>query len=137
MNPPAEKAEEDVTAAGGNADTAPEQRAEPLPGTDEEPETRPEADAEPPAQTAEPAETVETVETAELPDFTGQQLQAAQDAAQAAGFFFLTSHDVSGQDRMQVWDRNWQVCTQSPPAGEHPADTEIDFGTVKLEETCP
>ncbi|WP_431780567.1 hypothetical protein [Streptomyces chumphonensis] len=76
-------------------------------------------------------------ETAALPDLTGKGLQAAQDAAQEAGFSDLTSHDSAGRDRMQAFDRNWKVCFQTPAAGEHPVDVEVDFGTVKLEEDCP
>ncbi|MFI1533590.1 PASTA domain-containing protein [Streptomyces anandii] len=76
-------------------------------------------------------------ETAALPDMTGKGLQSAQDQAQAAGFYALTSHDASGRDRMQLFDRNWKVCSQSPGAGEHPTDTTVDFAAVKLEETCP
>lgn len=73
-----------------------------------------------------------------VPDFVGMGLQEAQDAAQAAGFFLLTSHDNTGAGRMQILDRNWQVCDQNPAAGETiPASTELDFGTVKLEESCP
>ncbi|MGV9991908.1 hypothetical protein [Streptomyces sp. NPDC003374] len=75
--------------------------------------------------------------TAALPDMTGKGLQSAQDQAQAAGFYALSSHDASGRGRMQVFDRNWKVCSQSPKAGEHSTDTTVDFATVKLEETCP
>ncbi|MGW1799185.1 PASTA domain-containing protein [Streptomyces sp. NPDC001984] len=76
-------------------------------------------------------------ETAALPDMTGKGLQSAQDQAQAAGFYALSSHDASGRGRMQAFDRNWKVCSQSPKAGEHSTDTTVDFATVKLEETCP
>jgi hypothetical protein len=67
----------------------------------------------------------------------GKGLQSAQDQAQAAGFFNLTSHDGLGRGRNQVLDREWKVCFQTPPAGEHPTNTKVDFATVKLEETCP
>ncbi|MEU5689162.1 hypothetical protein DEJ48_27310 [Streptomyces venezuelae] len=76
-------------------------------------------------------------ETAALPDMTGKGLQSAQDQAQGAGFYGLTSHDALGRDRMQAFDRNWKVCSQTPKAGTHPTDTKVDFATVKLEETCP
>jgi hypothetical protein len=74
---------------------------------------------------------------ANLPDMTGKGLQSAQDQAQAAGFYHLTSHDALGRGRNQLLDRNWKVCFQTPRAGEHPTDTKVDFATVKLEETCP
>jgi beta-lactam-binding protein with PASTA domain len=91
-------------------------------------------------QTPEPSPTSNkgrTSETATLPDFIGKGLQSAQDEAQAAGFYTLDSHDALGRGRMQALDRNWKVCSQTPAPGAHPTDTEVDFGTVKLEETCP
>ncbi len=76
-------------------------------------------------------------ETANLPDMTGKGLQSAQDQAQAAGFYNLASHDALGRGRMQAFDRNWKVCSQTPKAGEHSTDTKVDFAAVKLEESCP
>lgn len=76
-------------------------------------------------------------ETASLPDMAGKGLQSAQNQAQKAGFYGLTSHDALGRGRMQAFDRNWKVCSQAPKAGEHPTDAKVDFATVKLEETCP
>ncbi|MGW7317633.1 PASTA domain-containing protein [Streptomyces sp. NPDC054865] len=76
--------------------------------------------------------------TATLPDFVGKGLQTAQDEAQAAGFVLLKSHDSLGQQRLQALDRNWKVCGQTPAAGANvDTSTTIDFGAVKLEETCP
>lgn len=75
---------------------------------------------------------------ATVPNFAGMGLQSAQDKAQEAGFFGLTSHDALGRDRMQAFDRNWKVCSQSVKAGTSVStDTKLDFGTVKLEEECP
>ncbi|MFF0747307.1 hypothetical protein ACFYVL_43695 [Streptomyces sp. NPDC004111] len=74
---------------------------------------------------------------APLPDFVGQGLQSAQDNAQAAGFYLLKSHDALGRGRKQVLDRGWKVCSQTPKPGSHPTSTTVDFGTVKLEESCP
>lgn len=73
----------------------------------------------------------------ELPDLVGMGLQSAQDAAQAAGFRDLTSHDSLGRGREQIWDRNWKVCFQSPASGRQSTGDEVDLGTVKLEEKCP
>jgi hypothetical protein len=75
--------------------------------------------------------------TAKLPSFVGQGLQTAQDGAQAAGFFHLKSHDVFGRGRLQAFDRNWKVCTQTPAPGTRPTGGTVDFGTVKLDEACP
>ncbi|MFD6327644.1 hypothetical protein ACFWOL_33610 [Streptomyces sp. NPDC058442] len=77
-------------------------------------------------------------EEAAVPDFVGMGLQSAQDKAQELGFYGLTSHDALGRDRMQAFDRNWKVCSQNVAADKTvPTDTELDFGTVKLEEDCP
>lgn len=75
--------------------------------------------------------------TAELPNLVGKGLQAAQDQAQEAGFYQLTSHDATGRGRMQISDRGWEVCFQAPAPGEHPTDTKVDLGVVKLNEDCP
>lgn len=71
-------------------------------------------------------------------NFVGMGLQSAQDTAQQNGFYVLKSHDALGRDRMQAFDRNWKVCSQNIAAGRTVStDTTLDFGTVKLEETCP
>jgi hypothetical protein len=75
--------------------------------------------------------------TAQLPDLVGKGLQVAQDSAQAAGFFSLSSHDASGRGRSQVLDRNWKVCFQQPAAGLLSTSTKVDFGAVELTEVCP
>jgi beta-lactam-binding protein with PASTA domain len=73
-----------------------------------------------------------------VPAFTGMGLQSAQDTAQAAGFYNLTSHDALGRDRNQILDRDWKVCSQNLKAGASTStDTKLDFGAVKLKETCP
>ncbi|MGW1272270.1 PASTA domain-containing protein [Streptomyces sp. NPDC002491] len=77
-------------------------------------------------------------ETAAVPNLVGMGLQSAQDTSQAAGFYALKSHDALGRGRMQALDRNWKVCSQNIAAGKSvPTDTKLDFGAVKLEETCP
>ncbi|MCJ1678443.1 hypothetical protein MTF65_14015 [Streptomyces sp. APSN-46.1] len=97
------------------------------------PEAKP-SDAPKPADTPAPAP---APATGTLPNFVGQQLQAAQDGAQAAGFYFLDSTDASGAGRMQVLDRNWKVCSQTPKAGTYDLTTRVTFDTVKTDETCP
>lgn len=77
-------------------------------------------------------------EKATVPNFVGMGLQSAQDAAQEIGFYGLDSHDALGRGRMQALDRNWKVCNQNVPAGTSASTaTMLDFGAVKLEETCP
>ncbi|MEU1348752.1 hypothetical protein ACFYPA_18605 [Streptomyces sp. NPDC005775] len=100
------------------------------------------SDTPPPATTAaDPSPSVESdkpVERRTVANFVGMGLQSAQDKAQADGFYLLTSHDSTGRDRMQALDRNWKVCSQNHAVGKTiPTDTELDFGAVKLEETCP
>ncbi|MFI1422354.1 PASTA domain-containing protein [Streptomyces sp. NPDC020731] len=116
-----------LTACGPTTDT----------GTDAKPATpTPETSATGAGKTAEEP-SAGTESSATLPDMVGKGLQSAQDEAQAAGFSFLTSHDALGRGRNQILDRGWKVCSQTPEPGTHATDTEVDFGTVKLEESCP
>jgi hypothetical protein len=76
-----------------------------------------------------------------MPQLVGHTLQDAQDSIQTASgnpLFISYSHDLSGEDRSQIIDSNWKVCTQNvPPGSTFADDTRIDFGVVKLDETCP
>ncbi|MCF3132637.1 PASTA domain-containing protein [Streptomyces olivochromogenes] len=73
-----------------------------------------------------------------VPNFVGMSLQSAQDTAQEAGFYSLKSHDALGRARMQILDRDWKVCSQNVKVGTTAStNTELDFGAVKLAETCP
>jgi hypothetical protein len=72
-----------------------------------------------------------------LPDLVGRGLQNAQDAAQDAGFFALTSHDALGRGRSQLLDRDWKVCFQDPAPGMVRTSTTVDLGAVGLDESCP
>jgi hypothetical protein len=74
-----------------------------------------------------------------MPDMTGQVLQDAQDGMQSLGVLYSVSHDALGS-RHQVLDRDWKVCDQNVPAGQQVTgnvEGQIDFGVVKLSETCP
>ncbi|MBT2448782.1 hypothetical protein J7F03_17125 [Streptomyces sp. ISL-43] len=94
--------------------------------------------AVPPAPTTKAPAPAPAAATAAVPNAIGHVLQTAQDNAQAAGFYYLGSTDALGQSRMQVLDRNWTVCSQTPAAGTQAStDTKIVFNTVKLGETCP
>ncbi|MCZ9352976.1 hypothetical protein NGM36_24935 [Streptomyces mutabilis] len=130
-----------LTACEGTEDTS-----------SSKPDTATEASNSPAKQEETPAEAAETdtdttesdtdtgaadtAETGTLPDLVGQDLQAAQDAAQAAGFYALDDQDASGQGRLQVMDRNWTVCSQEPAAGTHPTDTPVTLFAVKDTESC-
>lgn len=76
-----------------------------------------------------------------MPNEVGANLQAAQDAIQKLTgdlVFFTSSHDASGKGRHQVLDKDWKVCSQNIPAGNPiTIGSKIDFGAVKLAETCP
>jgi hypothetical protein len=76
-----------------------------------------------------------------MPNLRGGNLQDAQDAIQRLtgdAIFFTNSHDVSGASRMQILDRDWQVCSQNVAIGTRiDAQSQIDFGVVKTYESCP
>ncbi|MEU7372024.1 hypothetical protein [Streptomyces albidoflavus] len=89
----------------------------------------------------EPEKTVDEAgeqqpEDGELPGMVGENLQFAQDSAQAAGFFLLDDQDATGLGRLQVMDRNWTVCSQEPGPGTYPVDTKVTFYAVKVGESC-
>lgn len=56
-------------------------------------------------------------DTATVPDVVGLNHQLAQDTLQANGFYLLHEEDATGQGRMLILDRNWEVVSQSVPAG--------------------
>ncbi|MFJ5259486.1 PASTA domain-containing protein [Streptomyces sp. NPDC088387] len=125
-----------LTACGSGDDTGPG-----TPDTTAEDAATTEAETDAPADT--PADDTDDntgdeaeAESAELPDLTGQDLQEAQDTAQAAGFYVLDDQDASGQERLQIMDRNWTVCRQEPAAGTHSTDTPVVLYAVKDDETC-
>jgi hypothetical protein len=97
-----------------------------------------------PAITGQPAGTQSAEATVSfvMPSFVGMNLQVAQDRVQTYGIFYSTSHDVAGH-RMQLVDSNWKVCDQTPPVGTRMRGTvsefegKIDFGVVKMAESCP
>lgn len=70
-----------------------------------------------------------------LPNVVGMNLQAGQDALQAAGFYFLNDQDATGQGRFQVYDRNWVVTRQTPAAGRKVSlDTKVTLYAKKIGE---
>ena len=52
-----------------------------------------------------------------VPNVVGLDHQAAQDALQGEGLWMLEEEDCTGQDRMLLWDRNWEVVSTDPPPG--------------------
>jgi hypothetical protein len=75
-----------------------------------------------------------------MPNEVGHGLQDAQDDLQRVSgnsAYFSRSHDLLG-NRHQILDRNWQVCTQNIAEGATVSESDtVDFGVVKLSESCP
>ena len=76
-----------------------------------------------------------------MPNLVGTNLQKAQNAIQKLTgdpVFITGSHDATPRGRHQLLDNDWQVCTQNVKAGTtFTAKTKIDFGAVKVTESCP
>jgi hypothetical protein len=70
-----------------------------------------------PEASAAPTPAQPSVRLIKVPAVVGENHQAAQDRMQAAGLYALREEDATGQDRLLIWDRNWVVVRQSPPAG--------------------
>jgi len=71
-----------------------------------------------------------------VPEVVCMNLQDAQNAMQAAGFYNLGSQDGSGKGRMQILDRDWVVVQQSVAAGTKPGLTKrITLTSVKYGES--
>ena len=70
-----------------------------------------------------------------VPDVTGLDHQAAQDALQGEGLWLLDEEDCTGQGRMLLFDRNWEVVSTDPPAGTRVSeDTAITLCSKKQGE---
>jgi hypothetical protein len=80
---------------------------------------------------------VQASQDASLPALETKGLKWAQARATSAGFGKLTSYDSLGRDRGQRDAQAWQVCFVTPDPGSHARSTLIEFGVVRLEETCP
>jgi len=79
-------------------------------------------------------------DAAPMVDVVCLDLQAAQDTIQdETDVWYSGSHDATGQDRMQILDRNWVVVAQSPAPGTPiSADSEPPMlDVVKLGEPSP
>jgi hypothetical protein len=88
---------------------------------------------------AQPAETPPEPSTSgggiTVPDVTGLDHQAAQDALQGEGLWSLDEKDASGQGRLLLFDRNWEVVRTDPAAGSHVTeDTTITIYSKKQGE---
>jgi hypothetical protein len=77
-----------------------------------------------------------------VPNVVGMDLQGAQDMIQSVthgAVGYSGSTDLPGRGRAQFSDRNWVVCTSTPPVGHgFTASTKVDFGVVRIDsESCP
>lgn len=121
-----------LTACGGIAPAAPVEtvtatvQATPT-------ETNSPDKTDPPKQEESPSEAA--AEKKKLPNVVGMNLQEGQDTLQAAGFYVLNDKDATGQNRLQVFDRNWVVTKQKPAAGRRVStDTLITLYAKKIGE---
>lgn len=126
--------EEKAPAAGPEAVASPSAEEE-SPAGDVSGEAQEDKAPKEPEKTADEAGEQQP-EDGELPGMVGENLQFAQDSAQAAGFFLLDDQDATGLGRLQVMDRNWTVCSQEPGPGTYPVDTKVTFHAVKVGESC-
>lgn len=87
-------------------------------------------------QTADPAPASEASGASiTVPNVVGQDHQLAQDTMQSAGLYLLDERDCAGQDRLLLWDRNWVVVEQDPPAGgQATEDTVVTLCSKKRGE---
>ena len=70
-----------------------------------------------------------------MPNVVGLDHQAAQNALQGEGLYALDEKDCSGQDRLLLFDRNWEVVKTDPPAGTKVSEaTTITLCSVKQGE---
>ncbi len=69
-----------------------------------------------------------------MPDVVCMNLQSAQDRIQKTGVFYSRSRDATGKGRMQLFDRNWVVVSQSPAAGTPIGEGDAVLSVVKTDE---
>jgi hypothetical protein len=140
-------------AGGGSSSTASPSESPSAQPSEASPSASPSASASPspsaqpsespsPSAVSSSAASAPDANTWVMPNLRGQDLQTAQDAIQSLtndGIVISTSHDATGAGRHQIFDRDWQVCTQNiAPGAKLSANTDIDFGVVRRDvETCP
>lgn len=86
---------------------------------------------------AKPTDTVPSTAVVKgvVPDVRCKDLQSAQDALRAAGFYLLVPKDGLGQGRVPIADRNWIVVGQSAAPGSTPSPkSSIQLTVVKYGE---
>src|SRR4051812_8613967 len=74
---------------------------------------------------------------ARVPNEVGRNHQAAQDDLQAHGFFNLRERDCTARGRLLLFDRNWRVAPQTPPAGARASATPATPLSGVKNRACP
>ena len=64
-------------------------------------------------------------------------LQEAQNEIQDHGVFFSHSEDATGEGRMQIRDKNWQVVGQTPEPGSPISEGDAVLFVVKYDDDYP
>jgi hypothetical protein len=130
---------ESADAAASPSPTAPTPtQSEPAPTEPSATEPAESSESASPTESPSPSPTREKAERFKMPDLVGENLQDAQDELQSRGSFLMDQVDATGEDRWQLLDSNWYVCSQKPAAGKRVSLTAIvKLYVVKLEETCP
>ena len=80
------------------------------------------------------APTVTNVPKIVMVDVMCMNLQDAQDLIQDQGIFLTRSKDASGQDRNQIYDRNWIVVSQNIAVGEPIGENQIVLSVLRENE---
>ncbi|WP_214326844.1 Stk1 family PASTA domain-containing Ser/Thr kinase [Nonomuraea sediminis] len=70
-----------------------------------------------------------------MPDFTGKSVRVAKDSLPPRTS--IKVQDASGSNRLTLMDANWQICRQTPPAGERLDGRPVQLWVVKYGERCP
>ncbi|GAA2382647.1 hypothetical protein [Nonomuraea africana] len=70
-----------------------------------------------------------------MPALRGKSVRVARQSLPGRTTIRIT--DLTGQRRIVFWDTAWQVCTQSPAAGQPLIGTPVLLGVVKYGESCP
>ncbi|HET8930335.1 MAG TPA: hypothetical protein VFN21_06735 [Acidimicrobiales bacterium] len=76
-----------------------------------------------------------------MPDEIGNVLSSAKDDIETltdGTSVEVAVSDASGEGRRQIIHQNWQVCSQTPAAGQKfTPESGVSFTVVKIDETCP
>ena len=83
---------------------------------------------------ADKAPTSTNIPNVVMVDVLCMNLQDAQNLIQDQGVFLSRSKDASGQDRNQIYDRNWIVVSQNIPTGDAIGENEVVLSVLRDDE---